>query len=148
MQMQAIFKPRAQGDFDGWHRTPIERVAYLLNLQLGMDLVPPTVYRHDLVLENQSFSQDGAMIYFVDEMTDLMETNERDWGISKESLLSDTRILVRHLRSINKCMGCVHVAGVNEFEDLCRTFCCTTVIGIVAILDGASIGHRTRNSQF
>lgn len=94
INLQAIFKPRAQGDFDGWHRTPIERVAYLLNLQLGMDLVPPTVYRHDLVLDNQSFSQDGAMIYFVDEMKDLMEINERDWDISKESLLSDTRILV------------------------------------------------------
>lgn len=116
--VQAIFKPSAPGDFDGWHRTsigatlpsittssvhgaqdvdtaaPAERVAYLLNLQLGMDLVPPTVYRRDLILEDQSFPQDGAMIYFVDNLQDLMDIDEREWGTSKEALLSDTRILV------------------------------------------------------
>lgn len=99
-KLQAIFKPRAPGDFDGWHRTPIERVAYLLNLQLGMDLVPPTVYRHDLALDDQSFLQDGALIYFVDEMKDLADIKERDWGATKESLLSDTRILVWKLMCI------------------------------------------------
>ena len=35
------------------------------------------------------------MIFFVDEMKDLMGIEERDWGVGKESLLSDTRILVR-----------------------------------------------------
>lgn len=43
--MRAIYKPRVYGDAGGWHRTPMEWVAYRLNLLLGLDLVPPTAYR-------------------------------------------------------------------------------------------------------
>ncbi len=41
----ALFKPRAKGDWDGWHRAPIEWVAYQLGLMLGTDMVPPVGYR-------------------------------------------------------------------------------------------------------
>lgn len=43
--MRAVFKPRVEGDAEGWHRAPIEWVAYELNLMLGMDYVPPVAYR-------------------------------------------------------------------------------------------------------
>lgn len=36
-----MFKPGIEGNADGWHRAPIEMVAYKLNLMLGMDYVPP-----------------------------------------------------------------------------------------------------------
>ncbi|GBG89130.1 hypothetical protein CBR_g48839 [Chara braunii] len=42
LKANAIFKPRVgDGDAEGWHRPPIELVAYKLNLMLGMDYVPP-----------------------------------------------------------------------------------------------------------
>ncbi len=44
-RVRAVFKPRVPGDADGWHRAPIEWVAYELNLLLGMDYVPPVAYR-------------------------------------------------------------------------------------------------------
>ena len=34
-----------EGHGDGWHRVPIEAAAYSLNLLLGMDYVPPAVFR-------------------------------------------------------------------------------------------------------
>ncbi len=45
MRVRAIYKPRVYGDAGGWHRTPMEWVAYRLNLLLGLDLVPPVAYR-------------------------------------------------------------------------------------------------------
>ena len=44
-RVRAIYKPRVYGDAGGWHRTPMEWVAYRLNLLLGLDLVPPVAYR-------------------------------------------------------------------------------------------------------
>lgn len=44
-RVRAVFKPRVEGDAEGWHRAPIEWVAYELNLMLGMDYVPPVAYR-------------------------------------------------------------------------------------------------------
>lgn len=45
--MRAAFKPRVEGDCEGWHRVPVEVAAYQLNLLLGMDVVPPAVMRLD-----------------------------------------------------------------------------------------------------
>jgi hypothetical protein len=50
-QLQALFKPRIKGDADGWHRVPMEWVAYQLNLMLGMDYVPPVAYRWGFLWE-------------------------------------------------------------------------------------------------
>ena len=93
---KAVFKPRVAGDSDGWHRAPIERVAYVLSRMLGMDWVPPTVYRSALDLDGRTFSQGGAMMHFVDGVQELGNVQEGDWGTPKEALLSDTRVLVRN----------------------------------------------------
>ena len=45
LRCQALFKPTMEGHGDGWHRVPIEAAAYSLNLLLGMDYVPPAVFR-------------------------------------------------------------------------------------------------------
>jgi hypothetical protein len=45
LRVRAIYKPRVYGDAGGWHRTPMEYVAYRLNRLLGLDLVPPVAYR-------------------------------------------------------------------------------------------------------
>lgn len=111
--VQAMVKPREPGDFDGWHRTPIERVAYLLNLLLGLDYVPPTVYRQHLEVEGRHYADGGAVIYFVDSLKLLEEVPEGDWGIGKRSLMSDTRVLVRsssydlHRRCRLQCNGVI-----------------------------------------
>lgn len=44
-RVKALFKPCMPGDGDGWHRVPIEAAAYQLDLVLGMDYVPPAVFR-------------------------------------------------------------------------------------------------------
>jgi len=91
--IKAIFKPRVEGDAQGWHRTPIEAVAYKLNLLLGMDYVPPVVYRTGgLELAGETY-EEGALIYFSHNSTELREHCEQEWGVSRDVLLSDTRIL-------------------------------------------------------
>jgi hypothetical protein len=94
---RALFKPRAQGDFDGWHRVPIERVAYSLSRLLGMDVVPPCVYRTELEVAGCRFPEGGALVHFVEGVRQLAEVEPGDWGVDKRALLSDTRILVRLL---------------------------------------------------
>jgi hypothetical protein len=94
--LQAMVKPRENGDFDGWHRTPIERVAYLLNLLLGLDYVPPTVYRQNLQVDGILYPYGGAIIYFVEGLQVLGDVPEDKWGVDKRMLLSDTRVLVCH----------------------------------------------------
>jgi hypothetical protein len=91
---RALFKPRSPGDFDGWHRVPIERVAYTLSRLLGMDVVPPCVYRGDLDVGGSRFSKGGALLHFVDGARPLSQVDPHAWGVNKEALLSDTRILV------------------------------------------------------
>jgi hypothetical protein len=96
-ELQAIFKPRTEGDFDGWHRVPIERVAYILNTMLGLDYVPPTAYRYDIHVDGKTFEQGGAVMHFVDNLRELSTVQEDKWGVSKAGFLGDTRILVRGL---------------------------------------------------
>jgi len=96
--LRAIFKPRVAGDADGWHRAPMELVAYKLNLLLGLDYVPPVAYRTggiSLCLEGEEHVhyQEGAMMYWVDSAKPLNALPESQWGVSKEGLLSDTRVL-------------------------------------------------------
>lgn len=95
--LKAIFKPRVQGDADGWHNAPMEWVAYRLNLLLGLDYVPPVAYRKNgisfRVGDEECSYPEGAMMYFVEESRPLRGFPEAQWGISKSVLLSDTRIL-------------------------------------------------------
>lgn len=95
--LRAIFKPRVPGDAGGWHRAPMEYVAYRLNLLVGLDYVPPTAYRTDGIAlnidgENITYPE-GAMMLWVEEARQLNTCPERAWGMRKDVLLSDTRVL-------------------------------------------------------
>eukprot|EP01025_Chloroclados_australasicus_P058472 TRINITY_DN7346_c0_g1_i1.p1 TRINITY_DN7346_c0_g1~~TRINITY_DN7346_c0_g1_i1.p1 ORF type:complete len:562 (-),score=56.32 TRINITY_DN7346_c0_g1_i1:2475-4160(-) len=92
-RIKALFKPRVKGDADGWHRVPIEWVAYKLNLMLGMDYVPPVGYRVGGVDVDYTHYDEGAFIYFADDAQKLKKFEQSTWSVSKSVLLSDTRIL-------------------------------------------------------
>ncbi|KAL4436762.1 hypothetical protein ABPG75_003901 [Micractinium tetrahymenae] len=98
-RVRAIYKPRVYGDAGGWHRTPMEWVAYRLNLLLGLDLVPPTAYRSaPLTLcladeDEELVFQEGAMMLWVEGCKQLKEFPQEQWGLDPAVLLSDTRIL-------------------------------------------------------
>lgn len=93
VQIGAMVKPRIKGDADGWHRAPIEWVAYELNLLLGMDYVPPVVYRRGGIDVDWNHYEEGAFIYWVPNCRQLKSVPASDWGVSVARLLSDTRIL-------------------------------------------------------
>jgi len=88
---QAIFKPRVDGNGDGWHRANVEWVAYELGLMLGMDYIPPVVLRKNVRLMDNE--HEGALIYFVPNARELREVDPKKWGVTQEKLLSDTRVL-------------------------------------------------------
>ena len=89
----AILKPREWGDSGGWARAPMEVVAYVLNRKLGMDYVPPTVYRTRVQLGG-GVIHEAPIIYLVPKAEVLYETPERSWGgVSKTIVQSDHRIL-------------------------------------------------------
>ena len=89
----AIFKPRIEGDGDGWHRANMEWLAYELNLMLGMDYVPPVAYRRGGIECDYQHFEEGAFIHFVPEAVELRDVPQKDWGVPEAALLSDTRIL-------------------------------------------------------
>jgi len=91
--IRAMFKPRVQGDAEGWHRAPIEAVAYKLNLLLGMDHVPPVSYRTGGIDVDFHHFEEGAFMYFSEHATELKDHDPSAWGTSKEVFLSNTRIL-------------------------------------------------------
>eukprot|EP00245_Coleochaete_scutata_P001380 TRINITY_DN11688_c0_g1_i2.p1 TRINITY_DN11688_c0_g1~~TRINITY_DN11688_c0_g1_i2.p1 ORF type:complete len:733 (-),score=140.77 TRINITY_DN11688_c0_g1_i2:561-2759(-) len=92
-KIEAMFKPRVEGDADGWHRAPVEYVAYELNLMLGMDYVPPVAYRKGGVVLGDRQFEEGAFIYYVSNTRPLKRVAAAGWGVSVARLLSDTRIL-------------------------------------------------------
>jgi len=89
---KALFKPRPFGDGQGYNRTPMEFITYKLNLLLGMDLIPPVVYRRNLNANYKNYSE-GALIHFVSEPRGLKEIPRENWGLDVDLFLSDTRIL-------------------------------------------------------
>jgi len=92
-RVQTLFKPRVEGDAKGWHRAPVEWVAYELNKLLGMDYVPPVAYRTGgLDIANRYF-EEGAFLFFCKNARPLRTVPTLQWGVSQEKLLSDTRIL-------------------------------------------------------
>eukprot|EP00897_Mesotaenium_endlicherianum_P003359 jgi/Mesen1/3050/ME000018S02353 len=89
----ALFKPRVEGDAEGWHRAPVEWVAYELNLMLGMDYVPPVAYRRGGVDVDFNHYEEGAFIHWVPNSRELKRVAAASWGVPVAHLLSDTRIL-------------------------------------------------------
>ena len=102
--IDCVFKPAIDGHGDGWHRAPMEYVAYKLNRMLGMDLVPPAAYRRPqggIELDYKTFNE-GAFLYWVDGADDLCKTGDYQtavrtgcWGqgVDPRVILSDTRVL-------------------------------------------------------
>eukprot|EP00899_Mesostigma_viride_P002633 jgi/Mesvir1/12370/Mv00552-RA.3 len=102
----ALFKPAVEGNADGWHRAEIEVVAYRLNMMLGMDYVPPAVYRRDIgiVLNGRRYCK-GALIHFVPRLVPLAHVHPTCWGVPVGRLLSDTRILDVLLQNSDRHLG-------------------------------------------
>ncbi|KAG2454586.1 hypothetical protein HYH02_000427 [Chlamydomonas schloesseri] len=92
-RMRAAFKPRVEGDGEGWHRVPIEVAAYQLNLLLGMDVVPPAVFREDADVDWTHYPAGGAFIYWCGGARQLDTVPMHEWSIPSATVLSDTRIL-------------------------------------------------------
>lgn len=96
-RIKALFKPRVYNDAEGWHCTKYEVAAYHLNLLLGLDMVPPAVYRKTSTVipcpEGEMSFEEGALMYWSESTKELRQVSESEWGISKEALLSNTRIL-------------------------------------------------------
>eukprot|EP00850_Spirogloea_muscicola_P023616 SM000372S13692 [mRNA] locus=s372:33945:37782:- [translate_table: standard] len=89
----AVFKPKVDGDAEGWHRAPMEWVAYELNLLLGMDYIPPVAYRRGGVEVDYKHFEEGAFIYYVPNSKPLRKVAAANWGVPVATMLSDTRIL-------------------------------------------------------
>lgn len=105
-KIDALFKPRAYGDAQGWHRAPVEWVAYELNLMLGMDLVPPVAYRRGRIeLKCNHQFQEGAFVYYVRNTKELRRVPATGWGVPVAQLLSDTRILDCLLNNSDRHQG-------------------------------------------
>ena len=114
-RLKALFKPRVEGDADGWHRVPMEWVAYRLNLMLGMDYVPPVAYRTGGITfnvadqDNKEVSYaEGAMLYFTEDAHQLRCFPEAQWGTPpepKDLLLSNTRVLDTLLHNSDRHHG-------------------------------------------
>ncbi|KXZ54005.1 hypothetical protein GPECTOR_5g116 [Gonium pectorale] len=92
-RIRAAFKPRVEGDCEGWHRVPIEVAAYQLNLLLGMDVVPPAVWRQEADVDWTHYPGGGAFIYWCANARQLNCVPMHDWNMQPAVLLSDTRIL-------------------------------------------------------
>lgn len=90
---RALFKPRILGDGEGWHRVPIEAAAYHLNLLLGMDNVPPAVFRKSCDVDWTRYEKGGVFIYWCTAGSPLDAVPASKWGCSPDVLLSNTRIL-------------------------------------------------------
>jgi hypothetical protein len=89
---EALFKPRTYGDRDGWARTPMEVVAYKLNRILGLDVVPPSAYRRDVVLAGQHFAE-GALMFRVDDPHGVGNVPRSEWKPRLEAFASDLRVV-------------------------------------------------------
>ena len=112
--IEAVFKPKIEGDGDGWHRASMEYVAYKLSRMLGMDLVPPAAYRTGgIELDYKTFDE-GAFMYWVDDAEELEQVGDfgaatRDgcWGegVDPRVVLSDTRVLDVLLQNSDRHSG-------------------------------------------
>ena len=77
----------------------IEKVAYELNLLLGLDLVPPVAYRRSGLRfctvdggAKECF-EEGSVQLYVEGTCPLREHPPERWGVRRDVLLSDTRVL-------------------------------------------------------
>lgn len=91
-ERSVLIKPRPFGDNDGYARTPMEYVAYELNLMIGMDVVPPVAHRRGFKIWGNEYAE-VAVIFRVPDAHRLQPVPRSEWGVNDELFLSDTRIL-------------------------------------------------------
>jgi hypothetical protein len=112
--IEAVFKPKIEGDGDGWHRANMEYVAYKLSRMLGMDLVPPAAYRTGGIELDYKTFEEGAFMYWVDEAKELDQVGDFGtavstgcWGsgVDPRVVLSDTRVLDVLLQNSDRHSG-------------------------------------------
>lgn len=101
----AMVKPRVAGDCEGWHRTPIEVVAYRLNLLLGLDLVPPAVFRTECDVDWSHYEDGATFIYWCPNSVELSEYTPDKWNADSQALLADTRILDVLIQNSDRHIG-------------------------------------------
>ncbi|GFH28358.1 uncharacterized protein HaLaN_26835, partial [Haematococcus lacustris] len=92
-RMRAFFKPSVEGNCDGWHRAEVEAVAYQLNRLLGMDYVPPSVFRPTADVDWRHFERGGVFMYWAEGGRTLNEQPMDQWGVQPAIVLSDARVL-------------------------------------------------------
>ncbi|GFR51218.1 hypothetical protein Agub_g13592 [Astrephomene gubernaculifera] len=114
-RLRAAFKPRVEGDCEGWHRVPVEAAAYQLNLLLGMDLVPPAVVRPACDVDWTHYPAGGAFIYWCGGARQLSEVPPAAWSVPPSVLLSDTRILDVLLQNSDR--HCGHFLHAEHWAD-------------------------------
>ena len=88
----ALFKPRTFGDRDGWARTPMESAVYKLDRILGLDLVPPAIYRRNIDVGGMG-KREGALVLFAEDGHGFEGVPEHEWNPRREVFSSDLRIL-------------------------------------------------------
>lgn len=96
-----------RGDAEGWHRAPIEWVAYELSIMLGMDYVPPVALRGEVELDGRKYDE-GAFMHYVPDakpVNSLSKEQLEEAGVNMEELLSDTRILDVLLQNSDRHSG-------------------------------------------
>jgi hypothetical protein len=71
---------------------------------LGMDYVPPVAYRHHINASGYYFAE-GSLQFFCPDAHMLSSASESLWGIRKDLLLSDTRILDVLIQNSDRHMG-------------------------------------------
>lgn len=112
--IEAVFKPKIEGDGDGWHRASMEYVAYKLARMLGMDLVPPAAYRTGGIEVDYKKFDEGAFMYWVADAKELDQVGDFKnavdtgcWGNGVDPcvVLSDTRVLDVLLQNSDRHAG-------------------------------------------
>jgi len=92
-RIHALFKPAIEGQGNGWHRVEMESVAYHLNRLLGMDYVPPCVFKPYADVDWQHFELGGVFMYWAERGYELKNEPQEKWGRARDVVLSDARVL-------------------------------------------------------
>lgn len=72
----------------------MEAFTYQLNRLLGMDYVPPCVFKPCADVDWQHFELGGVFMYWAENGRELRNEAQDGWGKPRDEVLSDARVLV------------------------------------------------------